>query len=371
VGCLAGTNQKGIVEERLEGGHLKPLVSILISAYNAQKWIAETLESAVAQTWQRKEIIVVNDGSTDRTLEIARRYESKGVNVFSTENRGLCGGQNYAYAHCHGDYIQFLDADDLLVPDKIERQLAALREDDSRRILLSSPWAPFYYRTRRAHFVHNSLWQDLSPVEWTLRKMSENIHMQNATWLVSREVAEAAGPWDTRLHYDQDGEYFARVLLASEGTRFVPGTGIFYRATGAGSISYIGNSDKKKDSLLLSLKLQVQYLRSLEESERVRKACLTYLQNWYPNFYPDRPNGVAELQELAAQLQGQLEEPRFRWKYAWMEPLFGWRAAKWAQMALPQFKASCIRQCDRAMYRLQAPSTSLAMPQDMNIAKRD
>ena len=134
-------------------------------------------------------------------------------------------------SYSQGDYIQFLDADDLLAPDKIERQLAALREGDSRRILLSSPWAPFYYRTRHARFVRNSLWQDLSPVEWLLRKMGENLHMQNATWLVSRELAEAAGPWDTRLHYDQDGEYFARVLLASEGTRFVPGTGIFYRAT--------------------------------------------------------------------------------------------------------------------------------------------
>ena len=177
-----------------------------------------------------------------------------------------------------------LDADDLLAPDKIERQLAALREVDSRRILLSSPWAPFYYRTRHARFVRNSLWQDLSPVEWLLRKMGENLHMQNATWLVSRELAEAAGPWDTRLHYDQDGEYFCRVLLASEGTRFVPGTGIFYRVSGSNRMSYIGNSDKKKDSLLLSMKLHIQYLRSLEESERVRKACLTYLQNWYQHF---------------------------------------------------------------------------------------
>ena len=49
--------------------------------------------------------------------------------------------------------------------------------------------------------------------------------MQNATWLVSRELAEAAGPWDEQLHYDQDGEYFDRVLLISEGVRFVPGTG--------------------------------------------------------------------------------------------------------------------------------------------------
>jgi glycosyltransferase involved in cell wall biosynthesis len=350
---------------------LKPLVSILISAYNAQEWIAASLQSAVAQTWPRKEIILVDDGSTDKTAEVARRFASKGVTVISTENRGLSAGQNHAYEHCQGDYVQFLDADDLLAPDKIERQLAGLRLGDSRRILLSSPWAPFYYRTKNARFVRNSLWQDLSPVEWLLRKLGENIHMQNATWLVSREVAETAGPWDVNLHYDQDGEYFARILLASEGTRFVPGTGIFYRATGTGSISYIGTSDKKKDSLLLSMKLHIQYLRSLEESDRVRKACLTYLQNWYHNFYPDRPDIVAELQSLAAELQGHLEEPRLRWKYAWMKPVFGWKAAKRAQSALPQFKNSCIRQCDKAMYRLEARGSSLDMPLAMNGAQRD
>ena len=102
------------------------------------------------------------------------------------------------------------------------------------------------------------------------------------------------------------------------------------------------------------MKLHVQYLRSLEDTERVRKACLTYLQTWYDNFYPERSDIVAELQSLAEQLQGNLQEPRLRWKYAWMKPVFGWKAAKWAQRALPQLKASCIRHCDRAIYRLEA-----------------
>jgi len=333
---------------------MKPLVSILIPAYNAEEWIAYTLQSAIAQTWPRKEIIVVDDGSRDRTAKIARRFASKGVTIVSTENRGLCGAVNHALRLSHGDYIQELDADDLLAPDKIERQLAALREGDSRRLLFSSSWAYFYYRTRSARFVHNSLCQDLSPVEWLLRKMGENLYMQTATWLTSRELAEAAGPWDTRLHYDQDGEYFARVLLASEGTRFVSGTGVFYRVTGSNRISYIGNSVRKRDSLLLSMRLHIQYLRSLEDSERVRKACLTYVQNWYHNFYPERSDTVAELQALAAQLQGHLEVPRLRWKYAWMKPIFGWKAAKWAQQALPQLKSSCFRCCDKAIYRLEA-----------------
>ena len=330
---------------------MKPLVSILIPAYNAEKTIAETISSALAQTWERKEIIVVDDGSTDNTAKIARRFASR-VTVLCTENNGLCAAVNYAYRFSRGDYIQELDADDLMMPDKIERQLAALRPGDSKRILLTSAWAPFFYRTSSARFINNSLCQDLSPVEWLLRKMNENLHMQNATWLVSREIAEAAGPWDTRLHYDQDGEYFARVLLASEGTRFVPGTGIFYRASGVNSISYLGGSRKKRASLLLSMKLHIQYIRSLEDSERVRKACVTYLQNWYGCFYPGHRDICAELQSVAAQLQGHLEEETpLRRKFAWMKPVLGRKAAKWAQTTLPHVKASCIRRCDKAMYQ--------------------
>jgi glycosyltransferase involved in cell wall biosynthesis len=340
---------------------MKPLVSILIPAYNAEPWISDTIQSAIAQTWQCKEIIVVDDGSKDRTAAVAQRFASKEVAVVSVRNQGAAAARNHALQLSRGDYIQWLDADDLLAPDKIERQLAALPEVDSRRILFSSPWAPFYYLTRRARFVHNSLWQDLSPGEWLLRKMGENLHMQTATWLTSRELAEAAGPWDTRQLSDDDGEYFARVLLASDGTRFVPGTGVFYRVTPSNRLSHIGASDKKKDAMLLSMKLHIQYLRSLEESERVRRACLTYMQNWYHNFYPERPDIAAELQALAAQLQGHLEEPRLRWKYAWMKPIFGWKAAKWAQHALPQLKASCFRHCDKSIYRLEAGRAAVSL----------
>lgn len=330
---------------------MQPRVSILIAAYNAEETIGYTLQSAAGQTWGNVEIIVVDDGSKDATADVARRF--KGVKVVSIENRGLSGAQNHAFNLCQGDYIQYLDADDILALDKIEKQLAALTADDSPRKLLSSPWAPFYYRTRNASFVKNSLWQDLSPVEWLLRKMREGIHMQNATWLVSREVAIAAGPWDESLHYDQDGEFFSRILLASNGTRFVPGTGIYYRASGMSSISFIGNSNKKKDSLLVSMKLHMKYLRSLEESERVRTACLAYMQIWFQFFYPDRPDIVTELQDLAAQFGGRLVEPRLRWKYAWLQNILGYRKARDAQYYFPQIKAHLMRSWDKAMFNLE------------------
>jgi hypothetical protein len=182
--------------------------------------------------------------------------------------------------------------------------------------------------------------------------MANNLYMQTATWLTSRELVEAAGPWDTRLHVDDDGEYFCRVLMASEGVRFAPEARVFYRITPSNRLSYIGASDRKKDAMVISMRLHVQYLRSLERSERVRNACLTYLQNWYHIFYPERPDLVNELQALAEQLEGHLEEPHLSSKYAWIKSIFGWKAAKWAQHALPQFKASCLRYCDKGIYTL-------------------
>jgi len=332
---------------------MKPLVSILIPAYNAEEWIADTIRSAVGQTCPHKEIIVVDDGSSDRTAEVARQFASKEVAVVSVQNQGAAAARNHALHLSQGDYIQWLDADDLLAPDKIERQLASLQEVHGKRKLLSSSWAFFNYRPQRARFVPTSLWEDLAPVEWLLRKMEENLHMQTGTWLTSRELAEAAGPWDTRLISDDDGEYFCRVLLASEGTCFVPESRVFYRVTSSSRWSFVGTSDKKKNALLLSMKLHIQYLRSLEESDRVRKACLSYMRNWFDNFYPERPDLVAELQSLAAELQGHLEMPRLRWKYAWMRPIFGWKAAKHAQMMLPQLKSVALRNWDKAMYRLE------------------
>ena len=102
---------------------MKPLVSILIPAYNAERWIAETVQSAIAQTWPRKEIVIVDDGSTDQTFSIARTFASKEVRVVSKENHGAAGARNYALSLSQGDYIQWLDADDLLSPEKVAKQM--------------------------------------------------------------------------------------------------------------------------------------------------------------------------------------------------------------------------------------------------------
>lgn len=330
---------------------MQPLVSILICAFNAEKTIAETLESVMAQTWPNTEIIVADDGSTDRTAEIVRQF--KAVTLVSLEHEGFSAAQNHAFNHSQGDYIQYLDADDLLAPDKIERQLAVLQDRNNPRLLASSPWAHFYHRTRNVQFVHHSLCEDLSPAEWLLRKMHEGIYMQNATWLVKRELVEKAGPWHTGLYYDQDGEFFCRVLLASEGTCFVPGTGIYYRRTGSSSISVIGNSDRKKESLLVSIKLHIKYFLSYEDSQRTRAACVQYLQNWFHIFYLGRPDLAAEMESLAESLGGQITPPKLPWKYAWIEKVWNWNTAATVQMNYNRLKGNALRAFDNAISKLE------------------
>jgi glycosyltransferase involved in cell wall biosynthesis len=332
---------------------MKPLVSILIPAYNAEAWISETLRSAIAQTWDRKEIIVVDDGSKDQTLAVARKFESDCLKVFTQKNQGAAAARNKAFSLSKGDYIQWLDADDLIGPDKIEKQMEALGDSPNKSILLSGSWGRFLHRPHRASFVPTALWSDLSKAEWLIRKMGHDVYMQTASWLVSRELTEAAGPWDTRLLGDDDGEYFCRVLLASEGVRFVPEAKVYYRASGASSLSYIGNSDKKREAQWTSMELHIGYLRSLEDSERSRAACVKFLQNWMVFFYPERMDIFRKAQAKARELGGQVEAPRLSWKYSWIKALFGWRLARRAQRLLPGVKWSLIRRWDKTLFQIE------------------
>jgi hypothetical protein len=236
--------------------------------------------------------------------------------------------------------------------------MEARNPDPNSRTLLSSEWGYFSYRPAKARFIPTPLWCDLTPVQWLTRKLELNLHMQTATWLVKRELTVAAGPWNTRLLGDDDGEYFCRVLLASDGVRFVPGSKVYYRISGQSRLSYIGRSNKKMDAQFASMQLTIRYLRSLEESPRVKSTCVRYLQNWSIHFFPARMDLFNAAQALAADLGGRLEPPRLSWKYAWIKSLFGWNAAREAQLRYNEIKFGLLRSWDKALFRLERAKTS-------------
>jgi O-antigen/teichoic acid export membrane protein/glycosyltransferase involved in cell wall biosynthesis len=356
--AVASTTGEAMVTIVSRNSRSRPLVSILIPAFNAEEWIADTLKSAIGQTWDRTEIIVVDDGSTDQTVAIARQFESDRVHVVTQKNQGAAAARNKAFSLCRGDYIQWLDADDLLAPDKIAKQVEVLDNSGSNRTLLSSSFGRFKYRRDRAEFAPTALWCDLSPTEWLVRKLAQNAYMQTATWLVSRELTEAAGPWDTALLGDDDGEYFCRVLLASDGARFVSDSKIYYRSPWVGTLSYIGRSERKLNAHWRSMRLHIGYLRALEDSDRVRAACLAYLQRNFIYFYPEKPEIISQFEELARELGGKLQPPCLSWKYAWIQVAFGWGPAKRCETLLPEVRWLVEKTWDKALFRLRGRISS-------------
>lgn len=110
-------------------------VSVVIPCYNGERFIADAVRSALTQTVLPLEIIVIDDGSTDGTVEAVRSIDSPIVSVVSQTNQGESAARNHGISLAKGDWVGFLDADDIWVPEKLERQFARLHESDSDRVI--------------------------------------------------------------------------------------------------------------------------------------------------------------------------------------------------------------------------------------------
>ena len=328
-----------------------PLVSILIPAYNAEKWIAQTLASAIDQDHSRKEVILVDDGSSDRTFEIAKNFASSSVKVISQSNAGGPAARNTALSHAQGDYVQWLDHDDVLACDKISSQLRRGAAGHNDRVLLSCPFGVFYYRPERAVFRGGPLCRDLAPKDYFYIKFSGNTYLQSSSWLVSRKLTELAGPWWEVRSPDDDGEYFCRIVAAAERICFVPEARCYWRVG-----NYLSFSEARSalalDSFYSSTCRCIEHYLAIEDTERSRRACVQFLQDRLILFFPERPDLFQKMSNRAAELGGVIHEPPLNWKYRLIRSTFGWPAAKLASRFCPKLRVGAERAYDNIMYHL-------------------
>ena len=224
------------------------------------------------------EVVVVDDGSTDGTLDAARdaagaasgRATPARVTVLAHPNRGAAAARNAGLAASCGDYVQFLDADDLLSPNKIAVQVARLA-CEAPDTVAAGAWGRFTDRPCESAFAPGQLWSDLPPVEFLCRAYLLHEMMHPAAWLVPRSVAERAGWWDERLGLNDDGEYFNRVVLQSRAVAFCSEARSFYRSVVSGSLS----SRKERaaqESELLSYELCGARLITAQDDVQTRAA---------------------------------------------------------------------------------------------------
>lgn len=310
---------------------MKPLVSILIPAYNAEPYIAETLESALSQTWGSIEIIVVDDGSKDATLAISKRYEKKGVKVITQEqNRGQTVALNLCLAEAQGDYIQYLDADDILEPQKIEVQVNRLLKE-SKKTLAIAPWARFYENNLlTAKFMPNRDWKDYeNPIDWLIDGWTGYGTMPPSSWLYPRGVIDESGLWHESLTLNNDMEYFTRAVIASKKLVFCDEARWYYRS---GNPSLSGQRSKQALwSQYEVIRLSTERLLAIENSDRTRYASACYWQYFVFMAYPQAPDLVIKAEGNIRALGGCDLKPQGGTLFKVIREVLGWKLAIQAQ----------------------------------------
>jgi glycosyltransferase involved in cell wall biosynthesis len=303
-----------------------PLVSILIPCHNAAPWLGTTLESALAQTWLNKEIILVDDGSTDGSPAIAQSFAGRGVRLFSQPNSGASAARNRAMREARGDFDQFLDADDLLAPGKIGAQLTLLAARPPGTVATCA-WGRFTTDPVAARFVDEAVFRDFRPLDFLRLAGETGAMMHPSAWLVPRAVAEKAGPWDESLSLNDDGEYFARVALASSGLAFCadPAARSYYRSGLPGSLSQ-QRGDRARRSQFHSLELITRLLLAAEDSARTREACAGYWRRYVHDFYPAPADLIDRAGAEVRRLGGTVGRPDMGPRTAALARLIGWKA---------------------------------------------
>jgi glycosyltransferase involved in cell wall biosynthesis len=308
------------------------LVSILIPVYNAEAFVAETIQSALDQTWPAKEIIAIDDGSTDKSLEILKSFAAAGVKVIEQQNRGASAARNRGLSEAKGEFIQYLDADDLMDANKIEIQMRRLNSEPPGRVAAGG-WGRFYDSPQMTQFEPEAVWASLPPVDWIIASWLGGGMMPCQAWLTPRSVADAAGLWDETPCPNDDGEYFTRVLLKSSGVSFCEDARVYYRSGLSQSWSR-GSQRNSAASVYRSLELCASYLLAREDSERTRAACAAQFQRFIYGVFPNSPDLVRRAEGKVKEFGGSDLKPGGGQLFQLTSKTLGWKTAKRVQKAV-------------------------------------
>ncbi len=272
--------------------HYQGLVSIIMPVYNTAAFLQKSVQSLLQQTYPHIEIIIVDDSSTDNSYAIAQSLAAEKVRVLQQPNAGAAIARNTGLAAATGDYIQFMDVDDFLSPDKIEKQVAALQQRPGClavcnyiNFVLDEELDKPIKAEEQGHFIYSSN-NSASFLIDLLGAKGESNFIQTNCWLIPRPLIEKAGGWRAYRCPDDDGEFFSRIILASEGIVHVPGITNYYRRDKRANKLSAHPGNKYLQNVLLTIDLKYGYLKSRVEDDLLRKAFAKQYLDYAINHYP-------------------------------------------------------------------------------------
>lgn len=200
-----------------------PKISVIIPAYNASATVLETIHSVQIQTFSDFEIVVVDDGSTDNTLAILQSINDERLRIISSKNGGVASARNLGISQAVGDFISFLDADDLWTPQKLELQLDALLKNPSASVAYSFTESIDEYGTLLGRGSRY-------PIEGNVyaKLLLSNFLYSGSNPLVRKTAIDAIGGFDRAYAPCEDWNFYLRLAARYEFV-VVPRYQILYR----------------------------------------------------------------------------------------------------------------------------------------------
>jgi glycosyltransferase involved in cell wall biosynthesis len=221
----------------------KPRVSVIIPAFNSAVYIHETIESVKRQTYKDYEIIVIDDGSTDDTRDIVKAYGDT-VTYYYQSNKGAGVPRNIGVRMSNGEYIAFLDHDDIWLPDKLNIQVSVMDADPGLSFVCSET----YVFTDKEGTI--DLWRKPRWAEESFAHLLEDNFISVLTVLMRRSCFDEIGGFDERLHANQDYDLWLRMTANNHRFKYINIPLARYRRH---KYSFARNTEKKIESYKLLL----------------------------------------------------------------------------------------------------------------------
>ena len=294
-------------------------VSAIVPCFNVKDTLEEAVRSLISQTQPPDEVILINDGSTDETGALLDRLQAAHpalIRVVHTENRGAPAARNIGLRMAMGEYIQYLDADDILHPDKLERQRALIQSEEVPPDLVVAP-----YLRRRPGTPDRTVSPEEGFDPWVALAQSRLGITGSNLW--RKGCIERVGSWDETRKSSQEAELMFRMLKAGARLMYDPIPALILRKREA-SIS----TANRAEFLQRSLDLRVQMRTYFEERgdaariERINQVIFDILDGLYKQ---DRRSSITLHHKV---LSRSFQPPRAR-RYRWIYKVFGFRIAQW------------------------------------------
>ncbi len=253
------------------------LVSIIMPAYNAEDWIDASIGSVLDQTYPYWELLIVDDGSSDRTTQRVKAYQDPRIRFFQQGNSGVSAARNLALQRMNGDYMLFLDADDLLFPRSLESRLILFSEDPDLAFVDGQ-----VYVTGSSIEDHERIWTPTfeGGPKKELLALKDSCFV-TITWLI-RKDPERTYRFDEKLTHCEDLDFY--LSIADQGRYgYVEEPIMYFRRTGSSAMSDLEGLEKGYRRLVRKWNKQAKENGGLDMARRVKRILFkSYLKNAAP-----------------------------------------------------------------------------------------